>query len=148
MDNQPNYVNYVETNIPQEPNPVGRPTDYKQSFCARVIELGKQGYSITEMACDLDIVKNTLYVWEKIYPEFKDALTRARQESQAWYEVQGRKGLWEEGFNASTWAKQVSCRFPDDYRDTSNVNQTVNDLRTTLDLIDGQTAGLPPKKES
>jgi len=37
--------------------------------------------------------------------------------AQAWFENMGQSGLVMPGFNASLWAKQVSCRFRDDYTD-------------------------------
>lgn len=115
----------------------GAPTLYKPEYCQKVIEFGKLGLSITEMACELDVVKQTMYDWEKVHPEFLDAMTRARQESQAWYEKQGRSGIWAgSNFNAATWAKQVSCRFPDDYREKQDVNlggQKDNPIKTDID---------------
>lgn len=129
------------------PNPEGRPTSYRPEYCEQVIELGKRGKSITQIACTLQVDKTTVYEWVKVHPEFSHALSRARQEAQGWYEDIGQTGIFAEGFNASTWAKQVSCRFPDDYRDTSNVNQNVNVLSETLALIDGQTAGLPKRQD-
>ena len=102
----------------------GQPTLYRPKYDKRVIELGKQGYSVTEMACDINVHKDTIYEWRKVHPKFSDSLARAVQESQAWYEKQGRKGLWSKEFNSPTWAKQVSCRFPADYRETVNSNNT------------------------
>ena len=45
--------------------PAGRPTDYRPELCEAVIELGKQGKSLVQMAAALDITKQTLLVWEK-----------------------------------------------------------------------------------
>lgn len=104
-------------------NPVGRPCVYRKEMCERVVCWGREGCSWTEIACRLDIATQTLYAWRDTFPEFSDALMRARQEAQAWYEGEGRKGVWGgSDFNASTWAKQVSCRFPKDYRENSNIN--------------------------
>ena len=96
----------------------GAPTKYDPAFCDQVIELGKKGKSITQIAVTIGVVKQTVYNWMNEYPDFLDAITRAREESQAWFEEQGLKGIWGgKEFNAATWAKQVSCRFPDDYTD-------------------------------
>ena len=107
--------------------PAGRPTGYKPEFCERVIELGKEGKSITQIACALDVAKSSIYLWEAEYPEFSDALTKARQHSQAWFENVGQNGLFADKFQSSLWAKQVSCRFPDDYRETTRSELTGKD---------------------
>jgi len=97
----------------------GRPTDYKPEYCQRVVELAKEGMSLTEIASNLDCARSSLYEWAEVHPAFSDALTRARQECQAWWELQGRLGLTLQGFNASLWSKNVSCRFREDWTDTS-----------------------------
>lgn len=102
---------------------MGRPTVYIPEHCDTVIELGKAGKSVTQMACALDVHKDTLYEWAKIHEDFSDALTRARQWAQNWWEDQGQMGLTADKFQPSLWAKQVSCRFPDDYRDKTQVDQ-------------------------
>lgn len=124
----------------QGTRPVGRPSAYKPEFCQEVINLGKAGKSITQIACALGVHKDTVYEWEKTIPEFSDALTRARQESQAWWEDQGQIGLTADKFQASLWAKQVSCRFPDDYREKQDLNlggQKDNPVKTdiTVNLV-------------
>lgn len=96
---------------------VGAPTKYRPEYCARVIELGKQGKSYTQIASALDVAKMTIYTWMAENKEFMDAMTRAREEAQVWFENVGQEGLFADKFQASLWAKQVSCRFPDDYRD-------------------------------
>lgn len=93
----------------------GRPTDYLPEMCEQVVELGRQGKSHAQIAAALDVARQTLYNWQDTYPEFLDAITRARDLSQAWFEDKGQTGLETSGFNASLWAKQVSARFPDDY---------------------------------
>lgn len=99
--------------------PGGAPTKYRPEFCDKVIELGKAGKSIVQIASALDVHKDTLYEWEKVHPKFSDSLSRARQESQVWWEDQGQIGLSTPGYNSSLWSKQVSCRFPNDYRETT-----------------------------
>lgn len=98
-------------------NPVGRPTDYEEKYCAEVIELGRQGKSITQISALLNVSKQTIYNWEKQFPDFLDATTRARELAQAWWEDQGQENLTSPVFQSSLWSKQVSCRFPDDYRE-------------------------------
>lgn len=95
--------------------PAGRPTDYRDEYCARVVELGREGKSHAQIAAALDVSRQTLHNWANAHPEFLDAITHARDLAQAWFEDKGQIGLMTPGFNASLWAKQVSARFPDDY---------------------------------
>lgn len=104
----------------------GRPTKYDQAMCEKVIEWGKQGKSKTWMAAELGISKQRIYDWEEAHEEFRDAITRAMALSQQWWEDAGQSGLYVQGFNAGVYNKQMSNRFPDEHRETSNVNQTVN----------------------
>jgi len=98
-----------------QPRKRGRPTDYLPEYGDRAIELGRLGKSHAQIAADFDVSRQTLYNWQEAHPEFLDAITRARDLAQAWWEDQGQAGLTMQGFNASLWAKQVSCRFRDDY---------------------------------
>lgn len=104
----------------------GRPLEYKEEFCDRVIELGREGKSHAQIARDLDFSRETLYAWAKTYPKFSDAINRAKDLAQAWFEDKGQAGLDTREFNAALWAKQVSCRFRADYTD-----KTESDVKTT-----------------
>lgn len=100
---------------PSDANPIGRPTDYRAQYCEQVIELGRQGKSHAQIAAALDQARMTLYRWQEQFPEFSDAMTRAKDLAQAWWEDQGQTGLVIPGFNATLWGKQVTCRFRADY---------------------------------
>lgn len=104
--------------------PAGRPTLYDPAYCERVIEMGREGKSKVAIAVSLGVVRSTLDNWCVDHPEFLGALTRAREEAQAWWEEQGRLGLVTQGFNASLWGKNVSCRFPDDWTDKTKQEHT------------------------
>ena len=111
----------------------GRPSAYDPAFCERLIELGKQGKSLVQMACALDVHRDTLHEWTSVHPEFSDAIKRAKAEAQAWWEDAGQVGLTTPGFNASLWAKNVSCRFREDYSEPKNVvlsGDAANPVRT------------------
>ena len=104
--------------------PAGRPTDYDVAFCEKVIEWGKQGKSITWMAAELDVVKQSVYTWMATYPEFLDAMTRARHYCQAFWEDQGQLGMWADKFNGSVWSRSMAARFPEDWREKSETALT------------------------
>ena len=105
----------------------GRPTDYNPDFCELVIELGKQGKSVAQMASECDVSKQTMLTWASIYPEFLDALTLAKTHSQNWWESKGQDNLLSSGgvsLNAGVWSRSMAARFPDDWRENKGVELT------------------------
>lgn len=126
----------------------GRPTEYRKEMCEQVIELGRIGKSHAQIASTLDVSRETLYTWQDTYPDFLDAITRARQLAQAWFEDMGQAGLVMPNFSASLWAKQVSCRFPDDYREvtrqelTGKDGQPIRVKREASDFSDEELAAI------
>ena len=108
--------------------PAGRPSEYKAEYCDAVIEYGKLGKSLAWMAAELDVHKDTIYEWIKVYPEFSDAMARARLKSQAWWEDFGQDNtMLPPGagtFNAAAWGKSISARFSDDWRENKGVEVT------------------------
>ena len=113
---------------------MARPTDYLPEHCDSVILWGKEGRSKAQIAARLDVARQTLDNWAVAHPEFLDALTRARDLSQAWFEDKGQEGLTAPGFNASLWAKQVSCRFREDYTEKSELKAEVSATITSFKL--------------
>lgn len=91
--------------------PAGRPTDYSEEFCDRVIELGAQGCSIAEMAADLGCVRQTINNWKKEHPEFLAAFQRALQLSEAWWEKEGRTSLHDPTIQTGLWYANMKNRF-------------------------------------
>ena len=123
--------------------PAGRPTDYRPEYCERVIELGRLGMSVVEMAADIGVARNTLeQLWPAANPEFLQALTHARECSQAWWESMGRTNLImppQTGqFQASVWSRSMAARFPKDWREKNETAlcRFTTELSTMLS-IDG-----------
>lgn len=100
---------------------MARPSVYKPEFCELVIKLGREGKSVVQMACAIDVVRSTMYEWCKGHPEFSDALTRAKQLSQDWWETQAQCGLTADKFNAQLWSRSMAARFPEDYQEKKGV---------------------------
>lgn len=100
---------------------VGRPTKYNNALCSAVLALGAEGKSYVQIAVKLGVSRDTLYEWAAEHAEFSDALKRARECAQAWWEDQGQAGLGADKFNAGVWNKSMSCRFPDDYSDKKKI---------------------------
>lgn len=106
---------------------MARPSEYKPEFCESVIEWGKGGKSLAWMAAELDVSRECLYEWMRVHPEFSDAMDRARQHSQRWWEDAGQTGMLAPGFNASIWSRSMAARFPDDWREQKGVELTGKD---------------------
>lgn len=99
----------------------GRPSKYDPAYCERVIELGKEGKSLTQIAVALDVPKSTLISWSNAHLEFSTALTRAKECEQAWWEQKGMDGLTADKFNSAVWSKSMSARFREDYTERREV---------------------------
>jgi len=95
----------------------GRPTDYRPEYAEQVLAYGEQGKSRAWIAATLGICRQTLANWEEAHPEFLDAMLRARELSQKWWEDEGQKGLTADKFNGTVWAKNMNCRFREDWVD-------------------------------
>ena len=98
----------------------GRPSKYDPAMCEAAIECGKQGMGLAEIAAQLDISRDTLNEWRKTNDEFSDAIERALDLSQAWWEGKGREGAvgMIDGFNATGYIFQMKNRFRAEWNDT------------------------------
>lgn len=109
---------------------VGRPTRYLTRYCDAVRRHAKIGMSKCEIATTLGVSIRVLYDWEKRHPEFLQAMGDARQLSQAWWEKQGRLHLTAHNedakINAALYSRSMAARFPDDWREKSEVKQDVS----------------------
>lgn len=133
-----------------EKHPGGRPVEYDPNLVATLPDMFKEGQSITEVATELGIHRDTMYDWEKKYPEFSYALAYGRQLAQVWWEKQGREGLYKtseydgeskisttRAINEKMWAKNMSCRFPSDWTEKKEVEHSGGVNITILDDIPG-----------
>jgi hypothetical protein len=108
--------------------PTGRPSSYDPSYCECVIELGKEGMSVVEMAAEIGVTRNTLETnWPAAHPEFLEAFTYAKLLAQAWWEKQGRTNLATQGFQSSLYSRSMAARFPADWREIKGTELTGKD---------------------
>lgn len=103
---------------------MARPTEYRPEFCDQVIAWGEEGKSVTWMAAQLDVSKQTVHNWAAANPEFLDALMRAKTKAQAYWEDMGQDGIKSPMFNGSVYAKSMAARFPEDWRENKGVELT------------------------
>ena len=64
----------------------GRPTSYRVEFCHLVIELMAQGRSLDGCASLLGVHPDSLYEWQKVHPEFSEAVRAGRAAATAFWE--------------------------------------------------------------
>ena len=106
----------------------GRPTSYDPAMCEQVIAWGKEGKSIAWMAAELDVARSSIYKWAEEHQEFSDALTRAKDHAQRWWEDFGQNHMvmapGSGTFNHSVWSRSMAARFPDDWREKSETALT------------------------
>jgi hypothetical protein len=115
---------------------MARPSEYKQEYCDLVVQWGGTGKSLAWMAAELDVSRECLYEWMRVHPEFSDAMTRARDKSQKWWEDAGQTGMVAPGFNASVWSRSMAARFPQDWREQKGVELTGRD-GGPVQVVDG-----------
>ena len=106
----------------EEKRPVGRPTLYDPLFCEQVIELGKLGKSVEQIASNLGVGTRTLFTWKDTHEEFRHALEDAKAAEQTWWEDQAQAYMLEHKdaakLNASIWSRSMAARFPKKYRES------------------------------
>jgi hypothetical protein len=127
--------------------PAGRPTKYKPEHCKAVLAVGEEGGWLSEMAEACDVHRSTIDEWAANYPEFSEALTRAKQKAQVWFERTGRVGMFADRFNSSLWAKQMAARHPAEYSEKQRLEHTGANgapitVRNATDLTDDQLAAI------
>lgn len=94
---------------------MGRPDAYDPAFCELVEELGAKGKSFTQIAVTLGVTRQTLHNWSRRYPEFFDAMVRAKEAAQAYFETIGDAQLMNGEFDYQVWNKFLTSRFPQEY---------------------------------
>jgi len=72
-------------------NPVGRPSKFKATYCGEVVNHMADGASLTSFAAEIGVSRATINVWMAEYPEFLEAVGKAKAKCAAWWEAQGRR---------------------------------------------------------
>ena len=96
--------------------PIGRPTLYDPKYCDTARTFMAQGYSLSALAGELCVDRRSIYDWEKLHPEFKEALAQAR-----FLRVRAlEKGLLSEEFAGPQITARIFAlknAMPDEWRD-------------------------------
>lgn len=90
----------------------GRPTKYNEGMCDTVLELMREGASISEVCLELDISRQTLYRWIEENQVFSDTIKNGLELSKGWWEKRGRMGtVGLEEINPTLWFMNMKNRF-------------------------------------
>lgn len=100
--------------------PAGRPSEYREPFGNEMIGLMGTGLSLTAAAADLGFCKDTIYEWEKKYPEFADALKLARGKRTLFLEKQLLTGESSPKVTAAIFALKNAA--PDEWREKHEIS--------------------------
>lgn len=103
---------------------------YRPEFCQQLIDHMAQGMSYASFGAKVNCGRQTMYDWEKEYPEWKEAKETAQVAAQAWFEtrlisiISGRKYTKDEAdkmkfdpslVNTSGLIFALKTRFHQDY---------------------------------
>ena len=72
-----------------EKNLGGRPTKYKTEYCELLINHMAAGYSFLSFAGLIRVNQDSLYEWERVYPEFSESKKRGFELSRLFWEGLG-----------------------------------------------------------
>lgn len=125
---------------------VGRPSKYKPEFDEMLIEHMSKGFSYETFAAVVNVNRDTIYQWEKDYPNFSDAKKTAFDQCQMFWEKlgidnilnvsesesfgEGQSSSKSTSLNASAWIFNMKNRFKwkdrqADEADQVNINFTL-----------------------
>lgn len=122
-----------------QPRPTGGQTLYRPSFCQKVIELGKEGKTNSQVAAELGVCRSTLHKWTQDFPDFSDAYRLSREFAEKWWLNIGQeymlKGGKDSTFNDRIWIFWMKARFGlrDSDPTTTNVTQQVQQNTTVTE---------------
>ena len=87
--------------------PVGRPTEYREEYCNKLIEHMKKGYSFESFGAEVPgyVHCATLYRWAEAHDEFREAKKIGTILSLKYWERLGMLGCKGKikGFNVAAW---------------------------------------------
>jgi len=101
---------------------------YDPSFCARVVEMGKKGFSKEQMSSALGVGWDCFDNWAKKHEDFNQALRTAIQEELSYWENLGLQNIVEapggSRLNGAVYNKIMAARFPKKYSERNKVELT------------------------
>ena len=126
---------------------VGRPSKYKPTYCNEVITHCSEGASLTSFAAEIGVARSTINEWIEHYPEFSEAVKKAKAKCAAWWEKVNRANALEGKGNATSCIFGLKNMAPDDWADKQqfehsgpNGGPIQHELHADLDAMDPDRA--------
>jgi transposase len=117
-------------------HPGGRPTDYKDEYCQMVKDHMAKGYSFESFGALVGCHKQTLYNWQSVHPKFFDSVKEAFELCRLFWEEKGIDLVTgDSNGNATAWIFQMKNRFPEEWKDKKEVDNT-HDFKNRPDWLD------------
>jgi hypothetical protein len=103
--------------------PGGRPTLYRDEYCAEVVEDCADGYSLTGFAAKIGVARQTITEWCDKHPEFSASVSRAKAARARWWEDRARGVALEggPGGQATMVIFGLKNHAPEDYADRQEI---------------------------
>ena len=116
---------------PQTESNAGQPTKYKPEYCEMLIEHMSKGFSYETFAAVVNVDRDTIYNWEKLFVQFSDAKKKAFAQCQFFWENTGAIAMMGgvKNFSAPMWIFNMKNRFK--WHD--NVQVDLNDKNKEAD---------------
>lgn len=112
------------TTPPKDTSNMGRPTVYREAMNELVLEVGRDGGDVAEMAVACDVCIKTLYNMAESNNDFLQSFMKAQTIAQAIHSKRLRKGLDLPAaeFQGAANLKYMGQRFHQTYGENLNVN--------------------------
>jgi hypothetical protein len=96
---------FEDAKMPEAPKVRKYYCSYYQERCDEVITSGMQGHFPVQMARDMSVHPDTLYEWDKMYPEFSKAFEMAKVVASAWWLDLAKVNMLNKEFNTALYTQ-------------------------------------------
>jgi hypothetical protein len=100
-----------------------------------MLEMMKDGRTVSQICVELEIADRTFYQWLDLYEDFRQAYELGKTYKQAWWENLARDGATG---NAKINANLTTFMMKAHFKDTYSPQQNVNITQVNVDLTEGE----------
>jgi len=117
----------LNTRLKGKVDPMAFQSKYDPKYCELVVKLGKDGADVINMCAECMISKQTIYVWQKKHPEFKEAFELARSLAEHWWANKSKEMTFnkQDGNEPNLLKWRMSARFKD-WSEKHNIEQKID----------------------
>lgn len=117
----------------------GQPTKFRPEYCQKLKDFMSKGYSFLAFAAEVGVNQDTLYQWQKDQPSFSEAVKEANELSRRALEtIMIGNATGKLKGNAAASIFLLKNRFPKQWRDRQEIDQTVTYKPVVIELDDGK----------